>query len=426
MTFSDEEVPLDLKEEANQELKDIDNELDAINYWKSKVPCAVHGFPELYSKKGVKTLYHLPQFKLDQNPAIDSFINLSGLNPRKGLNLLLNNCWNWPEKLQAVQIFLNGNYGTGKSQLQNLVVSQMLAQGYMGLTFFDMRFELRNIANHYWTNWDGKNTPFLIDVIIPEGYEFTRITPLKRKNVFYREVSDPLDAMKYMRPHSVLAFYTDCYDEDDGSRLRLVNDVLYELQLATEPGDKTVFFHHELSTLIAENPTAGTAKLTQKVANKALNLRKDDIATVASFHMLSEVFYRISQKFGILLQKEPVNRKNPTLVEKAARDLPLNGVLVSRSGYWVPHRIGYYNELKDHYRMKPNREKLSYGLETKEKQVELKDIAIALYALGYKGKEIADKLQVSPSTVYGWKYDLKIELKELLEENIPSREDSST
>jgi len=360
MTSSIDEVHFDLKEEVDRELKNIDNEQDAIVYWKEKSPCAIHGFPELYSKKGSKVLYHLPQFEMKINPWIQSFINLVGISPRKGINLLINNIWNYPKALQAAQISIVGNYGTGKSNLLNFIVAQHLAKGYRGITFIDRRFEIRNLMTHAWMDWQNAEHPFITNVFLPESYEYTSIKKSSRGNISYHETDDIQRAIQYLKPHSIVAIYTDCYDSRDGSQLRLLNDILEELQLLNNIDDPVIFFHHELSTLIPETPTEGLAKLAREVSDKVLNLRKDEITLATSFHMLSEVYYRVSQKFGFVLQKEPVNRKIMSAMEQAARELPINGVLVGRSGYWVPHKVGYFPETKDKYRIIPGRKKLSY------------------------------------------------------------------
>jgi hypothetical protein len=72
-------------------------------------------------------------------------------------------------------------------------------------------------------------------------------------------------------------------------------------------------------------------------------------------HMPTEVFYRVSQKFGYVLIKRPVRRKNMSYAEIDAKNFPITDVNITRGGRWMTHTIMKYPELEDTFRVIPKR-----------------------------------------------------------------------
>lgn len=269
---------------------------------------------------------------------------------------------NWPYyKWGGPQVSIVGNYGTGKSVLMNLFVAFFIAKRLRVLMFNDRRFEARNLAMHGWFDKKKKFHPFVIDCFIPKGYEFELANPLwdHRNNVNrleWTKVDDILANTK--KTGHLTVVYDECFDEK--GKMKLWIDLMTILGRTIEPKINYMFTHHELSSLIPEIPTKDIIKLVRQASNIALNLRKDRIGLMTTFHMQSEVFYRISQKFGFIIQKRPVNRKNMTDVERDARRYKLSECGISIAGYWTKHTIGYFPEVIDAYRLIPNYELLTY------------------------------------------------------------------
>lgn len=318
---------------------------------------------------------------------------------------------NWPfYKWGGPQVSIVGNYGTGKSILLNLFTAFFIAKGQRVLMFNDRRFEARNLAMHGWFDKKKKFHPFVIDCFIPKGYEFELANPLwdHRNNVNrfeYEKVDDILANTKNKGHLTVI--YDECFDEK--GKMKLWIDLMTILGRTIEPTTNYVFTHHELSSLIPEIPTRDIIKLVRQASNIALNLRKDRIGLMTTFHMQSEVFYRISQKFGFIIQKRPVNRKNMSDVERDARRYKLSECGISVAGYWTKHTIGYYPEVSDAYRLIPNYELLTYPSlkppKKKEEKEEVildpKDFAIMQLKLqGLSFREIQERVQLSLSTIH--------------------------
>jgi len=325
--------------------------------------------------------------------------------PRKcNLKSLIN--WNF-RKFGAPLISINGNYGEGKSNLMTFILALFLAKKLHVIMLIDRAFEIRNLAMHGYFDNDNNFHPFIIDVFIPKGYEFLNSNPLweSRKNVNLIEWSNVDKIIASMAPGKVTAVYDECFDE--ASKIKLWIDIIIGLGEAVTVTKHYMFSHHELSSLFPETPTKEIYKLVRLASNLALSLRKNRIGMLTTFHMSSEVFYRISQKFGYVLHKKPVNRSTMTTVEKNARGFAINEVNVSRGGYWMKHTIGEYPEMTDKYRLVPKREKITYpDFKTNEAKEEIifideKDFAICqLKAQGHAWRTISERVGLSLSQTY--------------------------
>ena len=316
---------------------------------------------------------------------------------------------NYPfTKWGAPLITFVGNYGTGKSLMKNLLKAFFLARGVRLLEFNDRRFEARNLAPHGYFNKNGHFSPFEIDVFIPKDYQFRKEKPLWKyyDNVqpkYWTHYNDIVDSMKRRK---LTVVYTECLTEQ--AKLLLWIDLMDALGENMEPNIVNMFSHHELARLIPENPTKEIYKLVRQAANTAMNLRKDKIGMITTFHIISEVFFRISQKFGYIIVKRPVNRQTMTQAERDARGYGIKECNISRGGYWMKHKIGYYPELPDIFRLIPQREKLTYPdfdivKDESEKQILLDpiDMIIAVArAQGHSWREVAAHAELSVSSTY--------------------------
>jgi hypothetical protein len=270
---------------------------------------------------------------------------------------------NWPfVRMGGPQCSVTGTYGTGKSNLMNLIVSMWLAcrLNIRVLMFNDRRMEFRNLAAHGYFDAEGSFHPFQIDVWFPKGYEWLKGAPLweTRKNVTIQYFENSDNIVDSMKPHKLTVVYDECFDPP--SKLKLWIDMMEIIGEQVTPSKNYVFAHHEFSSLIAEVPHKQIYALTQQAANIALNLRKDRIGMISTFHMPTEVFYRVSQKFGYVLIKRPVRRKNMSYAEIDAKNFPITDVNITRGGRWMTHTIMKYPELPDRFRVIPKRIKWVY------------------------------------------------------------------
>jgi hypothetical protein len=268
---------------------------------------------------------------------------------------------NYPfRKMGGPQVSIVGTYGSGKSNLMNMFLSNYLARNINVIMFNDRRFEARNLAPHGYFDKNDVFHPFQIDCYIPYGYEFKKSNPLwnHRKNVHKIEYGSIIEVIKSMRPHRLTVVYDECFEPM--GKLALWIDLMEALAEETTPSKTYIFAHHELSSLIPEIPTQDIYKLVRRAADVALNLRKDRIGMMTTSHMTSEVFYRVSQKFGYICFKTPVNRQSMYGPEKDARRLGIGGVNISKAGRWMKHQFSMYPEMEDKYRLVPSRVKLSY------------------------------------------------------------------
>ena len=217
-------------------------------------------------------------------------------------------CWigkiiHWPfTRMGGPQISITGTYGTGKSNLMNIILAFWKGlENIRILMFNDRRMEIRNLAAHGYFNKDGKFKPFEFEIWLPEGYEWLKGLPLWeiRNNVNLRRYQTADEIIESMSTKKFTVVYDECFDQQ--SRLRLWIDLMQIIGEEITPSKNYVFAHHEFSSLISEVPHRSIYQLTQDAANIALNLRKDRIGMITTFHMTQEVFYRVSQKFGYVM-----------------------------------------------------------------------------------------------------------------------------
>ena len=335
---------------------------------------------------------------------------------------------NWGAPL----ITFTGNYGTGKSLAKNLLKAFFLARGVRLLEFNDRRFEARNLACHGYYDHNNKFHPFEIEVLVPKDYVFRDSNPIWKyyPNVTLKYWSTAEDIIDCMKAHKMVVVYEECFT--DSAKLQLWIELMELLGENLNPNIINMFSHHELARLIPETPTKEIYKTVREASNVAMNLRKDRIGMITTFHIISEVFYRISQKFGYILIKRPVNRKGMTDVERDARSFGVKEVNVSRGGYWMKHKIGYFPELPDLFRLIPQREKLTYPdlniLEDKQATtnnivLDETDITIITYR-DESTRILAGRLGMSQSTIQYRKSKLK--KLGLLFEKLPMSEQQST
>ena len=282
---------------------------------------------------------------------------------------------NYPfRKWGAPMISIVGTYGSGKSILMNLLIAFYLARGVRILQFNDRRMECRHLAAHGYYDKKGNFQPFTIDIWIPKGYEFRNANPIwdYYKNVHVRYWENYDQIIDSMQHYKLTVVYEECFDEE--GKLKLWIDLMEALGENMNPNVVNMFTHHELSSLIPETPTKEIYKTVRQASNIAMNLRKDRIGLLTTFHISSEVFFRISQKFGFVIIKRPVNRPTMTDVEKDALGYSVEECNISRGGYWMKHEIGYYPELPDLFRCVPQRKKLNYPeLNILEDEIVIKD-----------------------------------------------------
>lgn len=323
---------------------------------------------------------------------------------------------NYPwRRMGSPQVCLKGNKGTGKSVLLNLFLSFLLARGIRALMFDNSRFESRNLAPHgYYRN--GKFIPYQIDVWIPEEYEFRTgedvvTNPLwkYRDNVHecrYKHIDDIISSME---SHRLTVIYDECFTPH--GKLALLSDLLNYLAERARIDRNYLFAHHELASLVPETPTKEIYNLIQRVSNQVGNLRKDRIGILTSFHLESEIFYRIIRKFSYICHKQPENKRQYTPVEEDALTLSIKQVNISRHGFWMTHTIDYFPGLPDMFRLIPQREKLAYPSlqpepngkekEKKERNYDDKDFAICqLRAQKLPYREISARIDMSIGAVY--------------------------
>lgn len=320
---------------------------------------------------------------------------------------------NYPfRKMGGPQISIVGTYGSGKSNFKNNIIAYYLARNIRVLMFNDSRFEARNLAMHGYFDKNDVFHPFQIDCFIPHGYKFDKANPLwkERKNVHKIEYGSITQIVEAMKPHHLSVVYDECFET--AGKIALWIDIMQTLAREITPSKTYMFAHHEFSSLIPEVPRKEIWKLVQKAADVAMNLRKDRIGMITTFHMPSEVFYRVSQKFGYVCHKTPVNRKGMWGPEKDAKRLGVNGVNISKAGRWMTHWFNMYPEMEDKYRLISSLIKLSYPdlnpIEDKETQSVMDTLLsdpinvdiIRYRAQGLSYRDIEKLVGLSLSTIY--------------------------
>lgn len=277
---------------------------------------------------------------------------------------------NYPSHLQEPQIGIEGSFGTGKSQLLNLIVLLKLAGGYKGLAFVDQHLEIRNLVTYGYYNKRGDFIPFEFTIWSPKDYEFYDIwgrLDKERNNVTYRIQENGFEDVKEIvekldkTPYGMQAVYYDCYDRVE--RIRLFNAIMEHvgrLRSSREQGyHPVVWMVHELSEILPMLPEGKAFSLAQKATDLFLDFRKQDICTVAAYQMKSEVYYRMSFKWNFIGQKRPVYSRHWQPYQEAARTFGAADVNIVRDGYWMHHQFEPLQELQDKYRLIPQFEKVT-------------------------------------------------------------------
>lgn len=322
--------------------------------------------------------------------------------------------WNF-KKLGGYQCAITGTYGYGKSNSMNCLIAHHLAQDVSILMFNDRRFEARSLCDKGYFDDDGMFHPFQVDVLVPEGYEFTeKSDPLwnHRKNVSRIDWSESDDIINNLAPHKLTVVYTECFDQ--ASVLKLWIDLMQILAREVSPENTYIYTHHEFSSLIPETPTRDIAKIVREASNTAMNLRKDKIGIITTFHMLSEVYYRLSQKFTYIIYRRPTIRKSMTRAEEDAQGFGRNKMNIVSGGRWRTHKIGMFPEVRDMYRIVPTKTDIKYPKPEPEQtdpdedkdgiptvgQDPLNYMIMHSRARGLSYRKIATELSLSIATIY--------------------------
>ena len=324
---------------------------------------------------------------------------------------------NWPfKRLGGYQCAITGAYGYGKSNLMHCLIALHLAQdGVNILQFNDARFEARSLCDKGYFDKSGEFHPFEINVFVPEGFQFDdrNSDPLwnHRNNVNRIDYTHHKDIINALAPHKLTVVYTECFD--DASVLRLWIDIMKTFKRIA-PKKACIFSHNEFSTLIPETPTRDIARVVRDASNVAMNLRKDKIGIITTFHMLSEVYYRFSQKFTYVIHRRPVMRKSMTKAEEDAQSFSRKKFNIVSGGRWRTHKIGMFPEIEDKYRLIPAELEsiLNYPTMRPAKDKETANVyseifndpvnieIMQLRAQGLSYRKIATELNLSISTIH--------------------------
>jgi len=324
---------------------------------------------------------------------------------------------NYPiRKWGAFQCGIIGTYGFGKSNLLNLLMAFLLARNHRLLMFDDDTAEFRTLAGHGYFDKNDTFHPFIIDVFIPEGYEFDEEAEnhnpiwLHRKNVHVKEFTDPTDIIDNLKPHILTVVYTPAFDE--ASTLRIWITLMNILKTRTSVDKSYIFVMHEFADLFPEGAQKEIYQLLIQAMAIVKRMRKNRQGILSSYHENADVSYKFSRKFGFIFQKRSVNKKSLSQLEEYSRRFNRSQVAISQAGYFREHTIKKFPEVKDKYRIAPNPTPFYYSLETgiitaqdladmpKDKKdlriLELYKNAITnLEYQDYTQKEIADVFNVS-------------------------------
>jgi len=268
---------------------------------------------------------------------------------------------NYPfRKLGAPLVALRGNYGTGKSNMETMILALLAARRIRILMFVDRRMECRHLSKIGYFDKNDVFIPLQMDIWIPKGYEFKSGTPLwmHRENVHKKEFTDIDQIIDSMKPYTISVIYDELFDDE--SRIKLWIDLMTRLAEVSDTKKHYLFATHELSRLFPEASAKNKYHLVREAADVALNLRKDRIGFVACYHLSGEVQFQHTQKFGIIFYTQPVNKRTELPVEKAAKGFGLGDVNISVSGYWMQHHFTEFPEMEDVWRMIPQRYKINY------------------------------------------------------------------
>lgn len=312
----------------------------------------------------------------------------------------------------APQIKIIGSKGEGKSVLLNLIMALQAAKGIRILTFNDRRMEIRALAAHGWFDENNDFHPFEIDIFIPKGYEFKKGNPLwdTYDNVTKCEFTSSDEIIQSMEPHKITVVHEEVFTVE--SKLRLWNDLVEQMAEEIDSKKYFSFTHHELSRLIPETPSSEVNKLVKRAADNLSNFRKDRIGLCSTFHMDSEVFYRVVQKMGYKFQKCPVDKNRYSKLEKEALGYTKQDFAIKGGGRgWMKHSIKLFPELPDEFRLVPQRTKLLYPKmeweetedNSKNDTIEISQKLLMMYNMRYVDlmtlEEIGDYFSMPPSTV---------------------------
>ncbi len=263
------------------------------------------------------------------------------------------------------QIAIKGAKNQAKSNMINWMTAIKLTRGKRVIMYCDLNLEAKHLVAHgkFKDYKDFAFEPFKIDIWIPQGYMFKRVDfplwdyyPDTVKLREYKTVDDIVDSTE---PGKLTVIYSDCYDQKNIVKLT------YDLVLIlAEKVEKLVSFyivHHELHKLFKQLQDKGTTKLMDKLADEFADFRKHSIGLIAGYHLGSEVHYRFAQKFILIINKRPPNRKTLTPAEKDAQNYRINEFNMEIAGYYRKHEYSYFPELPRWFsRLIPQREKISY------------------------------------------------------------------
>jgi len=265
---------------------------------------------------------------------------------------------NYPiRRYGGLQIGINGTYGSGKSNLLNLVEALLMAGKHRIIQWDDAVCECRSLSAHGYYDKHDIFHPFELYIWIPKGYQFDETSrahnPLweNRHNVYKKEYSHPKEIVPNLLPHKMNVIYSDALDPE--SNLRLWIDLMNMIKKEVSINKSYIFAMHEFADMFPEGAPGEMYRLIEEAKTIVKRLRKDRIGIATSFHENADISYKVVRKFNYLFQKRPVNKKDMSPLEKHARAFGRSDVNISSGGYWRHHVIGKYPELLDKYRLIP-------------------------------------------------------------------------
>ena len=312
--------------------------------------------------------------------------------------------WNWKDFGGLMQVVI-GNFGTGKSVLVTTLAAYLAATGIKIIIFDNMHNEARHLSHSGYFK-DKTFQPFSISYCIPKNANCEYQNELwNRQNVTLNNYNSMNDIYNAIQQNHITVVYDECFDETN--KLKLWIALMKMLKRNFKRTNRYMFVHHELAQLFPENPTKETYKLIQNAAKVAMDLRKNNIGLLTTYHIPSEVFFRISQKFGYIIYKKPANRRSMSPPELSAKKYNVQQFNVSVGGYWRKYTIGAFPSLVDNYRIISN-EILSYpALQPIQEETEEEDneflqlmhdpINVKIWTLRQKGtsyREIAKERDI--------------------------------
>jgi len=309
-----------------------------------------------------------------------------------------------------------GKMGSGKSTILNYFINLCLGNNEAVLMAGDVFCEWKNLAITGKIKYDD-GIGYYVDLHPVEvcyhknDKKMLFVNRINRPNISYHMFEGPEDIITRLAPGKVVIVYDDNFTER--AQLSFWSQIASLLN-RRKPDFTVAFTHHEIGKLLPMHATSAGFEGVQNFSKELVHFRKADVRFIGCSQLLSEVFWRISQKMIYIIYKQGDRNdwiRDP-VKKRMVMELAIDEMIVENAGSYSLHNSPMFPELKTKMRMIGQKKintnfitgkEAPDGYMSKEELKEYKiKLAFKMREVGLTLRNIGKILDVHYSTISHW------------------------